>query len=120
MGSLGMARKRKSKPQFAYAMEEAWLREYALFYGTTNVTRFSERRLHGVSLTQVFEALANVTDIQCDKCDGPGTVCEIVSTIGDDQRVRVTVQFDASQMTVSILEAEEVEGSKNDEPDCAA
>lgn len=115
-----MARDRSKKPQHSYSMEEEWLREYALFYGRNSVTRFSAPDLNGVSLTQILAALANVSRITCDKCDGPGTVCEIESVVADATPVRVTVQFDASEMTLSILEASEVRGKDNDEPDHAA
>lgn len=115
-----MRKKRDLKSQHAYQMEQDWLREYSLFYGTTSVTRFSEDDLNGVPLVHILEALANVRRIRCDKCDGPGTVCEIESVVGDKQVVQVTVHFDANHMTVSIREAKEVKGSEEDEPNRAA
>lgn len=107
------------KPERPFEAEERWLQEYALFYGTTGVTRYSAVDLNGVPLVHVVEALARPISIRCDKCDGPGSVCAIEANVGDNQRVRVVVHFVSQEARVTIRKAMPVEEPRRDPPDAA-
>lgn len=81
--------------------------------------RFCEEDLGGVSLVQVLEALIWGDVISSDKCDGPGTVCEVEHRQDDGVVIAVAVYFVSNEEILTIRRAEVV-GEPDNETDHAA
>jgi hypothetical protein len=111
-------RNRKNKAG-RYPDEETWLREFVGYHGTDCVTVFYEGNLGGVSLTLVIEAVACGTVVSSEKCNGPGTICEVQYRTEDGESVLVTVHFVSNEEQLTLLSAE-VEKERGNETDHAA
>jgi len=99
--------------------EETWLRRFVGFHGVDAVTRFCEDDLRGVSLVEVLEALAQGSVINAEKCDGPGTICDVERRQENGSVVAVSVYFASNEEVLTIRGAEVVREPENETDNAA-
>jgi hypothetical protein len=111
--------KRTRKKVSRYPHEEEWLREFLGYHGTDAVTSFVESDLKGVSLTRIVRALICGSVISAEKCNEPGTICEVEYLEEEGDIVGIEVHFVSNEETLRILGATIIK-EDDSEPDRAA
>jgi hypothetical protein len=99
---------------------EQWIQQFIAVYGHGAITRFSERRLHGVSLVRVIRALELGTVTEAHKISASKIDCKVEYVEDDDAKAMVTVVIDACidhsppELVINFVEERKESGSGTD------